>query len=432
MAAANPVARNRIGRCWAVFWSWPRELVKLSNQQPEYIANRRSIENLKRKRMATNNSRFPHSTSSFDPDFPVVLCSEWWKTSGRIICVCPRCNHGQKRNTSAHHYGIASVGSRTKCHKCKRVFIVGWPEGCPEINKKDAADIFPEIPIEVAKLLMVMGFDQKTICFLPEGVIKEIDQLGKGVHNELQKQYGTSFYKLPLKEQAKRLKIILEIWPTKRDGKIWHDGKELRDERSERYVLQRLQASGFVGAWDEGSILHGLWEAADLKHLVNLYEHSSRSRDVELRALSVTEMRQLIKAGVISRPELLKRKCNANFEEANEYVEKGIQRTMQQAGSNNYVIEACQRWLKNRPVARKLWEAAAQKHLFDLGAAMLQHGHLLGWPDLTVAKNGDLSLVEVKTTDKLRANQVALWFRLLKPSGIKYRIIQLIKDRDPK
>ncbi len=78
-------------------------------------------------------------------------------------------------------------------------------------------------------------------------------------------------------------------------------------------------------------------------------------------------------------------------------------------------------------MAKELWAAATPEFLCQFGESILQYGRLLGWPDLTLAKNGVLSLVEVKTKDKLRASQVALWFRLLRESGVDYRIVQLVQ-----
>ena len=48
-----------------------------------------------------------------------------------------------------------------------------------------------------------------------------------------------------------------------------------------------------------------------------------------------------------------------------------------------------------------------------------------GWPDLTVAREGKVRFVEIKTTDKLHASQRDVILGILQPSGADVRVMQI-------
>jgi hypothetical protein len=48
-----------------------------------------------------------------------------------------------------------------------------------------------------------------------------------------------------------------------------------------------------------------------------------------------------------------------------------------------------------------------------------------GWPDLTVIEDGEVSFIEIKTTDLLHASQLRFAEEIAKPLGFSCSIIQL-------
>ena len=52
-----------------------------------------------------------------------------------------------------------------------------------------------------------------------------------------------------------------------------------------------------------------------------------------------------------------------------------------------------------------------------------------GWPDLTLARNGELLLVEVKTSDRLIGSQIRIHQELLEPLSIPFKVLRIKKIR---
>lgn len=62
----------------------------------------------------------------------------------------------------------------------------------------------------------------------------------------------------------------------------------------------------------------------------------------------------------------------------------------------------------------------------------MEHERRNGWPDLTLMKDGYLSMVEVKTTDKLHRSQIATIPFLKNIVGIEVFVVRLCKITSPK
>lgn len=68
-------------------------------------------------------------------------------------------------------------------------------------------------------------------------------------------------------------------------------------------------------------------------------------------------------------------------------------------------------------------------HKIKYASGMWADTELLGWPDLTLWKNGNIKLVEVKYTDKLHFNQVN-WFRnIAKPLGYDFSLLRVVDSK---
>lgn len=85
-------------------------------------------------------------------------------------------------------------------------------------------------------------------------------------------------------------------------------------------------------------------------------------------------------------------------------------------------------------IASSLFAAIGAERLAQIAAAIMEdpYKYRSGWPDLTMAKGADMLWVEIKTTDRLNANQIMTISRmkLLLPGNL--RVVQLSRSKPKK
>jgi len=71
-----------------------------------------------------------------------------------------------------------------------------------------------------------------------------------------------------------------------------------------------------------------------------------------------------------------------------------------------------------------LWEALGQETFLKIAELFLTDPYRFraGWPDLTLVRDNSVRFVEIKTTDMLRASQIAIVEHFAQPIGLDFRV----------
>lgn len=220
----------------------------------------------------------------------------------------------------------------------------------------------------------------------------------------------SSFLKLPLLRQCDALQIPIETLHLDRSDGKWVVGG-IAHQGPESAALSHFQTAGWQGTESEGTAVLMLMKAACLDYLAAVNTFNSRE-DACLRGFEA--------------------QCIIHREKSTDIILE-IERTGEATiRSNLNEIMAHPRYSTIYPTMDLkamlcIWRALTGPQLADFaGRLFADPGLRAGWPDLTLARDGVVRFVEVKTTDKLHASQRDLFLEILQPSGADVRVLQII------
>mgnify|MGYP001271722953 CR=1 FL=1 len=100
--------------------------------------------------------------------------------------------------------------------------------------------------------------------------------------------------------------------------------------------------------------------------------------------------------------------------------------------ADTFVREACPRVTASDILA--LWEAFGQEAFVKIAATLLSAPYRLrtGWPDLTLVRDNSVRFVEIKTTDTIRASQIAVVEHFAHPIGLGFQMCHVVRSQDEK
>lgn len=217
------------------------------------------------------------------------------------------------------------------------------------------------------------------------------------------------FAKFPLKKQCELLGIPVDVLKLDRIEGQWlvHGNAHKRPENA---ALAHFQAEGWVGVACEGSAVLMLMKASCLDNLASLNTFGSRA-DACMRFFEAQ--------CIIHRdhaPEIVR-----DIERASEAIIRAnlAEITAQPDYHSIYPM-------MDADALMAVWHALTPSGLATFARNMFDDpSYRAGWPDLTVAREGKVRFVEVKTTDKLHASQRDVILGILQPSGADVQVMQI-------
>lgn len=218
-----------------------------------------------------------------------------------------------------------------------------------------------------------------------------------------------AFLKLPLSLQCKALDMPLEVITLQRCGGQWIVAG-VPHKRPEDAALAHLRSNGWEGLACEGTAVLMLMKAACLDHLARINTFGSRA-DACMRFFEA--------------------QCIIHRDNAPEIVRDIEQATEAVVRTNLAEIVAQPDYLTIYPMMDAdaligVWHAITPSGLATFARRIFDDPSFrAGWPDVTIAREGNVRFVEVKTTDKLHASQRDVILGILQPSGADVRVIQI-------
>lgn len=219
--------------------------------------------------------------------------------------------------------------------------------------------------------------------------------------------------RLSLNAQCAALSIPVHTIPLEKSREGWRaDGRIYR--KPERAVYALLANEGYSGGWIEGQSIQLLMHAAVLDYALAHYPDNKRYGD----------------------DMLLRTQFHAVADQMHEHAEELV-RTIELATRPVVAHRLEQLLAMANSVIDLDTSAAALMALWDglgsAGIAKLAHPLVrdpwyfrVGWPNLTVVRDGNLRFIEVKTTDTLMASQLDTIRELLLPAGSDVSVVRLV------
>lgn len=218
-----------------------------------------------------------------------------------------------------------------------------------------------------------------------------------------------AFLKLRLPLQCDALGLPLEIVRLERSDGQWIVAGASH-KRPEDAALAHMRLSGWEGLACEGSAVLMLMKAACLDHLAGINTFGSRA-DACMRFFEA--------------------QCIIHRDRAPEIVRDIEQATEAVVRANLAEIAAQPEYptiypMMNADALIAVWHAITPTGLATFARRIFDDPSFrAGWPDLTIAREGKVRFVEVKTTDKLHASQRDVILGILQPSGADVQVMQI-------
>lgn len=219
---------------------------------------------------------------------------------------------------------------------------------------------------------------------------------------------------LPLAQQCQELGIRLERLAVSRTKTGWNVAGRLY-RHPEPAAFAHLAGLGYVGGWNEGASLQILMHAACLDYALAHYPPGKRyGDDILLRTVFHAIADQMHDHA----QQLLE--CIRNAERATVHDRLGQLLALALPD----VISP----LTSSSSLMALWDALGGPTMASLATLIVQGpwSFRMGWPDLTVVKNGTVRFIEVKTTDTLLESQIDTIREVLLPASMDVSVLQLM------
>jgi len=211
----------------------------------------------------------------------------------------------------------------------------------------------------------------------------------------------------PLTTMTAHKKIGKKAWTT----------KLAKDLYPEQVVMFSVMSSGGKCSWCEGGSVNLMLKAAILEVLVshNLYNGEDRE--------------DAISGFLESHLTLLNNHKGELIDCAERISDSELKNNIAEVCSNSLIKEFYPR------VREDFLHSLVENMSVDLRIRLLEtymvnpYGYRAGWPDLIVLNNGEISFVEVKTTDRFHDSQLRFATEVAAPLGLKCQVIQVIPEQ---
>lgn len=217
------------------------------------------------------------------------------------------------------------------------------------------------------------------------------------------------FLDLSLSKQCAFLEIPLETVSFQRCNREWMF-KSSTFNKPEPAAYAYFKDQGFTGTYCEGAAPLMLMKCACLDYLEEINTLNGRrdacTRYFEAQCVIHSHLAHRIVAKIETSTEAMVR---ANFQEV--------------ASQPHYNVLYPP---MDENALAAIWRAISPLRLAQLTRFILQNpGFRAGWPDLTLARGGELRFVEIKTTDRLHSSQKNVIGEVLKPWGASVSVLQM-------
>ena len=272
--------------------------------------------------------------------------------------------------------------------------------------------------------------------------------VGKATLRKIRKVVGSGILDRNAKQQAQFLKIPYSTIQVTKAGKdLWYSEKQGKPVVPELVALEHFHIEGWLGANDEGHIVKDVIVDAGFFDLLKEYALASCRQKVHenlgsvLRDESYGALYKCLKANL-----MIEYGTSAHVRHIQVYYELRKQRpdillsairsanevTIRRALRSMFRYDRCAE-MQTKPFADDMiigmWKALTCEQRTGIAARCFNNIGYIGWPDLTLIRDGKLKFVEVKTTDRLHASQVHTYLNVAIPLGLDFEIVQLCPDR---
>jgi len=217
---------------------------------------------------------------------------------------------------------------------------------------------------------------------------------------------------MSLKEQCKAISWPLTTNYARSIGQKAWATEFAEDLYPEEVVANTVLADGGRYSWCEGGSLNLMLKAAVLEVLAHRNFFNERE-------------------------DAVSRYFEAQLSILTEYHSELIDcaRKITDAEFQSHISEICihPSTKKNYPhIQQDFLYALAKTIPVDLRVQLLQtymlnpYAYRAGWPDLTVLRNGTISFIEVKTTDRLHESQIRFATEVATPLGLECQVVQVL------
>jgi hypothetical protein len=218
----------------------------------------------------------------------------------------------------------------------------------------------------------------------------------------------------PLKKQCEYLRIEVIEEKLRKDIKnrswVLENGKQFKEP--EKAALAIFEDKGYKGSFCQGGAINTLMHAASLDYLAKVNIYNSR---------------------IDACKSLFKGQCYY-FKDKKEYIlreifnanETTIKRNLEEI--NNYNVW---RVVFDGDIIIGIWKALGKDNLQKIVNKYFENSYQFssGWPDLTLFKDNELLLLEVKTTDTLHRSQIILIRDFIKPLNLNCKVLKIARKK---
>jgi len=186
----------------------------------------------------------------------------------------------------------------------------------------------------------------------------------------------------------------------------------------ELLAIEHYASNGWCGSWCEGGTLNLTMKSAALPFLI---KHNSFGNPTD----AITRYFEAQCTILRDRHEELLAQV--------QQTTRGQMRSMaKRLLADTFVRDAYPRVTVSGILA--LWEALGRQTFVKITATFLTDPYRFraGWPDLTLVRDNSVRFVEIKTTDTLRAAQIAIVEYFAHPIGLDFRVCHVVHSQDEK
>lgn len=217
---------------------------------------------------------------------------------------------------------------------------------------------------------------------------------------------------MPLDEQCKVLGIDLEVIELDKTPEGWMVD-ETAYKKPEQAAFAYFKSEGYTGAYCEGTAPLSLLKCACMDYL-KLNEPQGDATRVYR--------------------SYFEGQCEIHSEKSHEIIEQIRVATDEVVQANLKLLLKAVKGFYPEMDSRgmtAIWKAMGNETAVKIAEIFMQdpYGFRAGWPDLTLAKRGELRFIEVKTSDKIHASQRDTIRELLLPIGEKVSVVKLKAKR---
>jgi len=278
------------------------------------------------------------------------------------------------------------------------------------------------LPKKVVSLLLGHSYyDSEDLVLASDWELSKITGIGPVAIKKIRRAFGNSVYNSSIKRQSDLLGIPITTIEMMRSPLGWMLGHS-HDPiiRPEEAALQYFIMQGWRGMSGEGFLVRTILDAGFF-HLVKdiSVEMNSRNQITSSENFFVT-----ISFGE-DESSFYSIAWHHLIKEQTDEVINAISNIDEIQLRNNFRQMKFREARPEEADIVSVWKGLTRKQWAGIADGQFKNDTYVGWPDLTLYRDGCLSFVEVKTTDCLSKNQIHTYLSLAKPLGLDFRIVQL-------